>query len=176
EKPGVLTMASFGTGSVPHLAGELLNVQAGTKMLHVPYKGGAQALNDLIGGHVSLMFNSVGAVSGPIASGQVRAIAVGAAERSPGLPDIPTIRESGLPDYEATTWLGLYGPAKLPEPVVARLSKEVAAILAQPDVHERLGKMGFDTRSGSPQELADILARDLARWGKLVRDGNIRAE
>jgi tripartite-type tricarboxylate transporter receptor subunit TctC len=176
EKPGALTMASFGTGSVPHLAGELFNAQAGTRMLHVPYKGGAQALNDLIGGHVSLMFNSVGAVSGPIASGQVRAIAVGAPQRSAGLPNVPTVKESGLPEFEATTWLGLYGPAKLPQAVVARLSKEVAAVLAQPDVRERMGKMGFDTRSGSPQELADILARDLARWGKLVREGNIRAE
>ncbi len=176
EKPGALTMASFGTGSVPHLAGELFNAQAGTKMLHVPYKGGAQALNDVIGGHVALMFNSAGAVSGPIASGQVRLIAVGAPQRSAGLPDVPTVRESGLPEFEATTWLGLYGPANLPSSVVTRLSRAVAEILAQPDIRDRMGKMGFDTRSGSPQELADILARDLARWGKLVRDGNIRAE
>ena len=176
SKPGTLNMASFGIGSVPHLAGELFNAQAGTKMLHVPYKGGAQALNDLIGGHVSLMFNSVGAVGGPIAAGHVRLIAVGAPERSAGMPDIPTIRESGLPDFEATTWIGLYGPANLPKNVVTRLSTELAAMLKLPDVHERMGKMGFDTRSGTPDELAETLDRDLKRWGKLVRDGNIRAE
>jgi tripartite-type tricarboxylate transporter receptor subunit TctC len=176
EKPGSLNMASFGIGSVPHLAGELFNAQAGTKMLHVPYKGGAQALNDLIGGHVSLMFNSVGAVGGPIAAGHVRLIAVGAAQRSQGMPDTPTIRESGLPDFEATTWIGIYGPANLPKNIVARLSKEFATMLKQPDVHERMAKMGFDTRSGTPEELAETLDRDLKRWGKLVREGNIRAE
>ena len=111
EKPGALTMASFGIGSVPHLAGELFNIVAGTKMLHVPYKGGAQALNDVIGGHVSLMFNSVGAVTGPIASGHVKLIAVGAPQRSAGMPNTPTVKELGLPDFEATTWIGLYGPA-----------------------------------------------------------------
>jgi tripartite-type tricarboxylate transporter receptor subunit TctC len=173
QKPGELTMASFGIGSVPHLAGELLNLLAGTKMLHVPYKGGAQALNDLTGGHVSLMFNSVGAVAGPIASGQVRAIAVGAPERSPGLPNIPTVREAGVPEFAATTWIGLYGPARLPQPLVDRLSKEVAGILQQPDVKERMAAMGFDTRSGTAKELADALDRDRKLWGRLVSEGTI---
>jgi tripartite-type tricarboxylate transporter receptor subunit TctC len=176
ERPGALNMASFGIGSVPHLAGELFNIQAGTKMLHVPYKGGAQALNDLIGGHVSLMFNSVGAVGGPIAAGQVRVMAVGAPQRSGGLPNTPTIKESGLPEFEATTWIGIYGPANLPNLVVERLSQEFASMLNQPDVRDPMAKMGFDTRSGSPQELAATLDRDLKRWGKLVREGNIRAE
>ena len=175
-KPGALTMASFGTGSVPHLAGELFNLQAGTKMLHVPYKGGAQAMTDLIGGHVSLMFNSMGAVNGPLAAGKIRAIAVGAPKRSSALPDVPTIRESGLPEFEATSWIGLYGPAKLPQPIVARLSKEVSAILKLPDVKERMAKLGSDTGSGTPEDLAGYLERDLKRWGKVVREGNIRAE
>jgi tripartite-type tricarboxylate transporter receptor subunit TctC len=176
EKPGALTIASFGIGSVPHLAGELLNAQAGTRMLHVPYKGGAQAMNDLIGGHVSLMFNSVPPVNAAVAAGQVRLIAVGAPRRSAALPDTPTVRESGLPDFEATSWIGLYGPARLPDALVTRISRQVAAILREPELRERLIKMGSDPGSGTPQELTDILARDLARWGKLVRDGNIRAE
>ncbi len=176
SKPGELTMASFGIGSVPHLAGELFNIVAGTKMLHVPYKGGAQALNDVIGGHVSLMFNSVGAVAGPIASGQVKLIAIGAGKRSPGLPQTPTVKESGLPDFEASTWIGLYGPANLPKPIVDKLSKEIAAILKQPDVQERLVKMGMDVSSGTPNELADSLERDLKLWGKTVREGNIQAQ
>ena len=153
SKPGELTMASFGIGSVPHLAGELFNIVAGTKMLHVPYKGGAQALNDVIGGHVSLMFNSVGAVAGPIASGQVKLIAIGAGKRSPGLPQTPTVKESGLPDFEASTWIGLYGPANLPKPIVDRLSKEIVAILQQPDVQDRLVKMGMDVRAARPANL-----------------------
>ncbi len=176
QKPGGLTMASFGTGSVPHLAGELLNIQAGTKMLHVPYKGGAQAMSDLIAGHVSLMFNTMGAVSGPLAAGKIRAIAVGALQRSSAMPDVPTIKESGLPDFEATSWIGLFGPAKLAQPIVTRLSKELAAVLKLPDVKERMAKMGSDIGSGTPEELADVLDRDLKRWGKLVREGNIRAE
>jgi tripartite-type tricarboxylate transporter receptor subunit TctC len=175
-RPGALTMASFGIGSVPHLAGELFNIVAGTKMLHVPYKGGAQALNDVIGGHVSLMFNSVGAVTGPIAAGQVKLIAVGAPQRSAGMPNTPTVKESGLPDFEATTWIGLYGPANLPKPIVNRLSREVAAILQQPDLSEHLAKMGFDTRSGTPEELAQALQSDLERWGKVVRESNITAQ
>jgi tripartite-type tricarboxylate transporter receptor subunit TctC len=171
QKPGELTMGSFGIGSVPHLAGELFNLLAGTKMLHVPYKGGAQALNDLIGGHVALMFNSVGAVAGPIASGKVRALAVGAPERSAGLPNIPTVRESGVPEFSATTWIGLYGPAKLPQAVVDRLSGEVATILKHPDVKKRMADMGFDTRSGTAQELADALERDRKLWGRVVSEG-----
>jgi tripartite-type tricarboxylate transporter receptor subunit TctC len=176
EKPGTLTMGSFGIGSVPHLAGELFNIVAGTKMLHVPYKGGAQALNDIIGGHVSLMFNSVGATAGPIASGQVKLIAVGAPQRSAGFPNTPTIKESGLPEFEATTWIGLYGPANLPKTIVDRISKEIAAILKQPDLQERMGKMGFDTRSGTPEELAQVLEADLKRWGQVVRERNIQAQ
>ena len=176
SKPGELTMASFGIGSVPHLAGELFNIVAGTKMLHVPYKGGAQALNDVIGGHVSLMFNSVGAVAGPIASGQVKLIAIGAGKRSPGLPQTPTVKESGLPDFEASTWIGLYGPANLPKPIVDKLSKEIAAILQQPDVQDRLVKMGMDVSSGTPGELAESLERDLKLWGKTVQEGNIKAQ
>ena len=176
EKPGTLTLASFGIGSVPHLAGELLNAQAGTRMLHVPYKGGAQAMNDLIGGHVSLMFNSVPPVRPAVAAGQVRLIAVGARERSAAMPDVPTIRESGLRDFEAASWIGLYGPPKLPLALIALISRQVAAALQQPDLRERLVGMGSDPGGGTPEELRDILARDLARWGKLVREGNIRAD
>jgi tripartite-type tricarboxylate transporter receptor subunit TctC len=176
-KPDSLTMASFGIGSVPHLAGELLKAQAGIKMLHVPYKGGAQALNDLIGGHVSLMFNSVGAIAGPVAAGQVRLIAVGAPQRSPSLPNVPTIREAGLPDFAATSWIGLFGPAKLPKPIVDKVSQALAAALKDPDLKEKLAKMGSDiTGSGTPAELADTLDRDLKRWGKLVHDANIHIE
>ncbi len=176
SKPGELTMASFGVGSVPHLAGELFNIVAGTKMLHVPYKGGAQALNDVIGGHVSLMFNSVGAVAGPVASGKVKLIAIGAGKRSPGMPQTPTVKESGLPDFEASTWIGLYGPANLPKPIVDRISKEMIAILKQPDVQDRMVKMGMDVSNGTPEELAQSLERDLKLWGKTVREANIQAE
>ena len=176
KNPGKLALASFGTGSVPHLAGELFNVQAGTKMQHVPYKGGGPAMNDLIGGHVSLMFNSVGAVSGPLAAGKIRAIAVGATQRSSAMPDVPTIKESGLQDFEATSWIGLFGPARLPQPIVMRLSKDLAAVLKLPDVRERMAKMGSDLGSGTPEELGSFLDRDLKRWGKLVRENNIRAD
>lgn len=175
EKPSTLTMASFGVGSVPHLAGELFNSLAGIKMVHVPYRGGGQALNDIIGGHVSLMFNSVGAITGAVATGQVRAIAVGAAERSRGLPNVPTIKESGLPQFEATTWIGLFGPAGLPQPIVDRLSREITAMLELPDVRDTMGKMGFDNRSGTPAELVQTLANDLKRWERVVKEGNIKA-
>jgi tripartite-type tricarboxylate transporter receptor subunit TctC len=133
-------------------------------------------MNDLIGGHVSLMFNSASPVRVAVAAGQVRLIAIGAPQRSATLPDVPTIRESGLPDFEATTWIGLYGPAKLPAALARRISERVAGILQQPEMRERLAGMGTEARSGTPEELRDILARDIARWGKLVREGNIRSE
>src|SRR5262245_20914980 len=176
EKPGALTMGSFGIGSVPHLAGELFNIVAGTKMLHVPYKGGAAALNDIIGGHVALMFNSVGAVSGPISSGKVKLIAVGAPRRNAGYPDTPTVKESGLPEFEATTWIGLYGPANLPKAIVDRISSEMAAILKQSDLKERMASLGYESRSGTPEELAEVLGADLKRWGVVVRERNIQAQ
>jgi hypothetical protein len=122
------------------------------------------------------MFNSVGAVAGPIASGKVKLIAIGAGKRSPGMPQTPTVKESGLPDFEASTWIGLYGPANLPMPIVDRISKEMIAILKQPDVRDRLVKMGMDVSSGTPDELAQSLERDLKLWGKTVREGNIQAE
>ena len=111
-----------------------------------------------------------------VTAGQVRLIAIGAAERSATLPDVPTVRESGLPDFEATTWIGLYGPAKLPAALARRISERVAGILQQPEMRERLAGMGTEARSGTPEELRDILARDIARWGNLVREGNIRSE
>jgi tripartite-type tricarboxylate transporter receptor subunit TctC len=176
SEPGQLTMASFGIGSVPHLAGELFNLVAGTKMLHVPYKGGGQALNDVIGGHVSLMFNSAGAVAGPVAAHQVKLIAVGAGKRSPGFPDTPTIKESGLPEFEASTWIGLYGPANLPRPIVELISHHLITILKEPDVQDRLVKLGMDVSSGTPEELAQSLDRDLKQWGRTVREANISAQ
>ena len=157
SKPGELTMASFGIGSVPHLAGEQFNIVAGTKMLHVPYKGGAQALNDVIGGHVSLMFNSVGAVAGPVASGKVKLIAIGAGKRSPGLPQTPTVKESGLAGLRGIHMDRPLWPGQLAEAYRRQLSKEIAAILKQPDVQERLVKMGMDVSSGTPEELAQTL-------------------
>jgi tripartite-type tricarboxylate transporter receptor subunit TctC len=175
-KPDTLTMGSFGVGSVPHMAGELLNILAGTKILHVPYKGGSPALNDVIGGHISLMFQSVGPIVGPVAAGTVKLIAVGAAERNARLPDTPTVRESGLPEFEASTWVGLYGPANLPQPIVDRLSKELVAILKQPDVQAQFAKMGISNASGTQKELAESLENDLKRWGRVVREANIKAQ
>jgi tripartite-type tricarboxylate transporter receptor subunit TctC len=176
SNPKSLTMASFGVGSVPHLAGELFNILAQTKILHVPYKGGGPALNDIIGGHVSLMFNSVGPIVGPVAAGTVKLIAVGASTRNPRLPNTPTVAESGLPEFQATSWIGLYGPANLPQPIVERLSGEIVKILKDPEVQAQFAKMGISNASGTQQELRESQERDMKLWGRVVREANIKTQ
>ena len=173
--PGKLNMASFGNGSISHLAGEMFNAMAGTKMVHVPYRGAAPAMNDIIAGHVSVMFNTMGVVDANARAGKVRLLAVGSSKRVASLPDVPTVAEAGIPGFEAATWHGLFGPAKLPAEVVNRISSEVAAILKQPDVRERLATLGYEPTSGSQEELRQRLVSDIERWSKIVKDVGITA-
>jgi tripartite-type tricarboxylate transporter receptor subunit TctC len=175
-KPGEVTFASFGIGSIPHLGGELLSSMAGVKMLHVPYKGGTPATTDLAGGQVSWMFNSILAFAGPVQEGRVRIIATAGASRSPALPDVPTVAESGFPGFEAASWYALLGPAALPPEIVARLSDEVLKALKMPDVRERLTALSLEPRTGTPEELSQTLQRDFAKWKKVVADAGITVE
>jgi tripartite-type tricarboxylate transporter receptor subunit TctC len=147
----------------------LFKTMTGTQIVHVPYKGGAMAINDLIAGHVQLMWESLNSIAPHARSGKVRALAVSGARRSPGFPDLPTIAEAGVPGYEAGTWTGVIAPAGLPAAVLARLNAAVNEAIRSPIFTERFAIIGDEPAGGTPQDFADTIKRDSARWGDVVR-------
>jgi tripartite-type tricarboxylate transporter receptor subunit TctC len=176
SKPGALNMASFGNGSVSHLAGELFSSMAGIKMTHVPYKGAAPATADLIAGQVQVMFNSISVFVAPAKAGKLRMLASAGSTRTAALPDLPTVAESGVPDFEASTWHAMLGPANLPSDIVATLSREFARALQLPDVREKLLGMSLEPGTAEPAKLAATLARDVAKWKKIVAEAGIKVD
>ncbi len=167
--PGELNIASQGSGTVSHLEAELLKSMAGIEMLHVPYRGSAPAILDLIGGRVQVMFDSIASALPHIRAGKLRALAVAAKTRSPLLPDVPTIDGSGLKGYSAHSWLGLFAPAGTPEPVVHRLRKELAAALKDPAVREKFIANGFEPQSSTPEEFRALVLDEIEKWRPIVK-------
>jgi len=174
--PGKLNYASNGNGSSAQLAAVLYESMAGVAMVHVPYKGLAPALVDLLSGEVQAMFSSVVAIGPHIKAGRLRALAVTGRRRSPLMPAVPTLAESGLPGYEAGSWYGMLAPAGTPPPIIARLHDAIVRALAQPEVRERLAAEGAEVIGGTPEEFAATIEAELARMGKLIRDARIRME
>jgi tripartite-type tricarboxylate transporter receptor subunit TctC len=172
-RPGQLDYASFGAGSSAHLAGEMLRTMAGINIVHVAYKGGPPAVNDLVGGHVALMFNSMPAVLPLVKSARLRALAVAAAKRAPTLPDLPTFGEAGLTGFEAGSWYGILAPAGTPREVVTRLHGETVRMLGLPDVRQKLASEGAEAIGNTPEEFAAQIQRDIARWAKVAREAKI---
>jgi tripartite-type tricarboxylate transporter receptor subunit TctC len=175
-RPGQLNYASAGSGTSNHLAGELFAAVTGTSMVHIPYKGSAPALNDLLAGQVNLMFDLVLTAAPHVRSNAVRALAVTGTARSPVLPGVPTVRESGFPGYDVTAWFGLFGPANVPQPAVARLHAAVVAALADADVRDRLAKQGADAMAASPAEFSAYVREEVAKWAKVVRTAGLKPE
>ncbi|HZM46663.1 MAG TPA: tripartite tricarboxylate transporter substrate binding protein [Burkholderiales bacterium] len=175
-KPGQVNFASTGIASVGHLTGELLNNLAGMKMTHVPYKGGGQAIIDLVGGHVQVMFSGFSAAMPHIKSSKIRALAVTGPKRSPALPDVATISEQGFPGVEATAWYGVLAPAKTPQPIVARLHDEVIKILKVPDVVQKLDGLGFEIVGSQPAEFGAYIKSEIKKWAKVVQASGAKAE
>lgn len=173
-RPGQLTYSSAGVGASAHLAGALFDAMTGTKMVHVPYKGSALALTDLIGGQVSLSFATSASAMPHVRSGRLRALATTGAERSPALPDLPTVAESGVPGYEAGLWYGFVGPARMPAEIVQRLNTEIVSVLKLPEVRDRLAKEGVDARFNTPDEFAKLLVSDLKRWANVIERAGVR--
>ena len=176
SRPGQLTYVSSGIGASGHLAGALFDTMTGTKMEHIPYKGMSLAVSDLMGGQVSMTFGTSLSVIPHVRTGRLRALATTGAQRSPALPDLPTVAESGVPGYEAGLWYGFVGPARMPPEIVQRLNAEIVAILAQPDTREKLASQGLDARSSTPDEFARVLAADIVRWAEVVQKLGLRAE
>ncbi|OFZ93369.1 MAG: hypothetical protein A3I62_03200, partial [Betaproteobacteria bacterium RIFCSPLOWO2_02_FULL_62_79] len=175
-RPGQLTYSSAGVGASAHLAGALFETMTGTKMVHVPYKGSALALTDLIGGQVSLSFSTSASAMPHVRSGRLRALAGTGAARSPALPDLPTVAESGAPGYEASLWYGFVGPARMPAEIVQRLNSEIVAVLKLPEVRDRLANEGVEARSTTPEEFAKLLMSDLKRWANVIARAGVRVE
>jgi tripartite-type tricarboxylate transporter receptor subunit TctC len=173
-KPDTLNFGSSGNGTTPHLAGELFNTMAGTKIGHVPYTGSAPMVNDLLGGQVQVAFDNT--VIPNIKAGKLRGLAVTGPARLAAVPDIPTAAEAGLPGYEAVGWMGLYGPKGMPTPIVARLATETAKVMGSPDVRDKLNAMGFQAKSDSPAEFDVYLKSETAKWTKVAREANVQPE
>jgi tripartite-type tricarboxylate transporter receptor subunit TctC len=171
-----LHYASAGNGSPAHLCGELLKMVTGLEMVHVPYKGGPQGVNDVLGGRVGLMFAAAPTVLPQVRAGKVRGIAMTGAQRSAYAPEIPTIAESGFPDFDVVIWNALFAPGATPGPVLARLHAEIGAVLGQPDTRELLLKQGAEPTPMEPAALRQLLQSEYARWGKVIREARIKVD
>ncbi|MEJ5989299.1 tripartite tricarboxylate transporter substrate binding protein [Ramlibacter sp. PS3R-8] len=171
-----LAFASSGSGTSIHLSGELFNTLAGVKMQHIPYKGRAQAIPDVLGGRVHMMFDNMPSSLPLVKSGELKAIAVTSAQRSPAAPNIPTIAESGLPGFEATSWFALLGAPGMPRDVQMRINAETLKVMAMPDVKEKLATLGLDINTGTPDALMALMQAETAKWARVVKESGAKAD
>jgi tripartite-type tricarboxylate transporter receptor subunit TctC len=176
SKPGELNYATSGIGSVAHLTSEMFASMAGVKLTHVPYKGTQQSIGDIASGQVALLFDNVMTAKPHVESGRLKGIAISSAKRSELVPDIPTVAESGLPGFESSNWFGIFGPANTPKAVVERVNAETNRIITDPAIRERFHTLGFETRGGTPRDLADIQRSEAQKWSKVIRDANVKPE
>jgi tripartite-type tricarboxylate transporter receptor subunit TctC len=176
SSPGKLTFGSYGTGSINHLGAELFNSMAKIQTNHVPYRGSAPALTDLIGGRLDYTFDGVSTSLGYVRAGTLRLLGVAGPSRSPVLPDAPTISESGLPGFDTTVWFGLFAPAGTPKTAIDKVNSKMNAVLASPQVKDSFAKLGFEARGGGADVLAERVQTEMKKWTDLVREKNIRIE
>jgi len=173
---GGLSYGTSGTGGTPHIAGELLKMRTGANLVHIPYKGGGQAMTDVLGGNIPLVYTAIAGAIPHVKSGKLHAVAVSSAQRASSLPDVPTFIENGVADFDINSWVGLLGPAKMPKAIVDKLNAELNAVLQDPEVRERLNGMGITATPGSADKFGDDIKRDLARFGTVVKAANIKAD
>ncbi|MGZ5147751.1 MAG: Bug family tripartite tricarboxylate transporter substrate binding protein [Burkholderiales bacterium] len=173
SRPGQLNFASSGPGGTLHLAGELFKSLAHVDMNHIPYKGGAPAVTDVISGQVELMFSPMAVAMPHVKSGKLRLLAVTSAKRWPALPNVPTMAEAGVPGYEATGWYGIVAPARTPPPIITRLNQEIVKVLALPDVRQQLAGYDLEPVGNSPEQMASHMKAEVAKYAKVARDAKI---
>jgi tripartite-type tricarboxylate transporter receptor subunit TctC len=176
SKPGGLNFGSGGAGTSNHLAGELFNIVTGAKLVHVPYKGVNLAMQDVLAGNVHLVFIGIPAAAPHIKAGKLRALAIVAPQRSAALPEVPTVAEAGLRDFEVTTWYGVLAPAGTPKAVVNRLNAELVKIMHSPELKERLAATGTEPLTSTPEEFAGYIKREIAKWGEVIRKSGAKAD
>ena len=177
--PGGLSFGTSGTGGTPHIAGEQLKLRTGANLVHIPYKGGGQAMTDVLGGNIPLVYTAVAGAQNHVKSGKLRAIAVSSAQRSKSLPDVPTFIESGvsgLNDFEINSWVGLLAPAKTPKAILSRLNTELNAVLNDPETRDKLNIMGINAAPGTAEKFGDEMKHDLVRYGQVVKAAGIKSE
>jgi len=175
KEPGKLNYASAGIGSFQHLGGELFKLEAGVDIVHVPYKGGGPAMQDVIGGHIKIMFSSLIQTTPFIKSGQLRALGIGGSKRSPVFPDVPTIAEAGVPGYAANNWWGILAPAGTPKPIVEKLYQNVQLALKSPELQQAFAREGAESVSMSTAAFADFIKAEIAKWQRVVKEAKIEA-
>jgi tripartite-type tricarboxylate transporter receptor subunit TctC len=175
-RPGELTYGSSGNGAINHLAGELFNHMTGTKLVHVPYKGGGPAAVALIGGEIGLILGEPASLVGHIKAGKVRAIAVTSARRSPFLPELPTVAESGVPGYDVTSWNGMLAPAATPPEIVRRLNADYNRLVSDPEMRKRMIANGYEPVGGPPEKFGEHIRAEIAKWAPVVKRANIRVD
>ena len=175
-KPGTLSYASVGNGSPGHLAGELFKLRTSTLMTHIPYRGGGPAVTDVIGGQVPLLWVSIPAAAQFVKTGKLKALGVSTLKRSAAFPDVPTLQEAGVADFEVDSWYAMFVPAKTPRAVVDRLNKALNTVVAEPAIREKLLAQGAEGVGGTPEALGATVAAELPKWAKLARDANIKAD
>src|SRR5664280_1159021 len=175
-KPGTLAYASVGNGSPGQLAGEMYKLRTGTQLTHVPYRGGGPAMNDLMGGQVPLLWVSIPAAAQFVKTGKVKALAVSTVKRSAAFPDVPTMQEAGVPDFNVDSWYAMFVPAKTPKPIIEKLNKALNVIVREPAIRDRLLQQGAEGAGGTPEALGKVVDSELVRWAKLVKAANIHSE
>jgi tripartite-type tricarboxylate transporter receptor subunit TctC len=176
KQAGRLPFGTAGTATTQHVAGELLKQRTGLDLVHVPYKGGAPAIADVVGGQLSLSYTAIASGSSFVKAGKLKALGISSLQRSAALPDVPTFIESGVPGFTAESWIALFAPAGTPRPIIDRLQRDVAAVLALPEVRERYSALGLLPGGGTPEQLASQLKEDYTRWEKVIREAGIKIE
>jgi tripartite-type tricarboxylate transporter receptor subunit TctC len=176
QKPGDLQYASAGIGSFQHLGGELFKLTAGVDILHVPYRGGGPAMVDIVGGHIKVMFSSMVQTVPQIKAGKLRALGTGGLERSPVLPDLPTIAEAGVPGYEAVNWWGVVAPAGTPAAIIDKVNHEIEAVQQSPDVEKQFANEGATPVAMKAADFGGFMVSEMNKWEKVVKQGGIKAE
>jgi len=175
-KPGSISFASVGNGSPGHLAGELYKLRTGTDLTHVPYRGGGPAVTDVMGGQVPLLWVSIPAAAQFVKSGKLKALAVSTVKRSAAFPDVPTMQEAGVADFNVDSWYAMFVPAKTPKAVIDKLNRALNSVVKEPDIRDKLLQQGAEGVGGTPEALGKVVDAELVRWAKLARDANIKLE
>lgn len=175
-KPDSISFASVGNGSPGHLAGELLKLRTGTQMTHVPYRGGGPAVTDVMGGQVPLLWVSIPAAAQFVKAGKLKALAVSTTKRSAAFPDVPTMQEAGVPDFDVDSWYAVFVPAKTPKPAVDRLNRVINTVVKEPEIRDKLLAQGSEGVGGTPEQLGKVVTTELVRWQKLAKEASIKVD